>query len=44
MNLDVRSILADGGHIAQRLPTYESRPQQLEMAQAVERAIRTQAH
>lgn len=44
MNLDVRSILGDDGHIARRLPTYESRPQQLEMAQAVERAIRTQSH
>ncbi|TXT17629.1 MAG: ATP-dependent DNA helicase DinG [Planctomycetota bacterium] len=44
MNLDVRSILGDDGNIARRLPTYESRPQQLEMAQAVERAIRTQSH
>ena len=44
MNLDVRSILGDGGHIAQRLPTYESRPQQLDMAQAVEQAIRARSH
>lgn len=44
MNLDVRSILGGDGHIAQRLPTYESRPQQLEMAQTVEHAIRTQSH
>ena len=44
MKLDVRSILGDEGHIARRLPTYESRPQQLEMAQTVERAIRTQSH
>ena len=44
MNLDVRSILGDDGHIARRLPTYESRPQQLEMARSVEQAIRTQSH
>ena len=44
MSLDVRSILGDAGHIARRLPTYESRPQQLEMALSVERAIRTQSH
>jgi ATP-dependent DNA helicase DinG len=44
VNLDVRSILGENGRIAQRLPTYEPRPQQLEMAQAVERAIRTQSH
>lgn len=44
MSLDVSSILGDEGHIARRLPTYESRPQQLEMAQSVERAIRTQSH
>ncbi len=44
MNLEARSILGDDGNIARRLPTYESRPQQLEMAQSVERAIRTQSH
>ena len=44
MNLDVRSILGEDGRIAHRLPTYEPRPQQLEMAQAVEQAIRTQSH
>ncbi len=44
MSLNVRSILGDEGFIARRLPTYESRPQQLEMAQSVERAIRTQSH
>lgn len=44
VNLDVKSILGDGGRIAQRLPSYETRPQQLEMAQAVERAIRQQSH
>ena len=39
MELDSRSILGDEGRIAQRLSQYESRPQQLEMAAAVERAI-----
>ena len=44
MTLEVAAILGDGGHIARRLPTYESRPQQLEMARSVEQAIRTQSH
>ena len=44
MKLDVRAILGDGGHIAKRLKTYESRPQQLEMAQAVEKAIQAKSH
>lgn len=44
MNLDVQAILGDDGHIAQRLPTYESRPQQLDMARAVEKAIRSKSH
>src|SRR3954447_7706184 len=33
------SILGPGGRIAARLPTYEHRPQQLAMAEAVERAL-----
>lgn len=37
--LDSRSILGPAGAIARGLPSYESRPQQLEMAEAVERAI-----
>lgn len=44
MNLDVEAILGDGGHIAKRLPNYETRPQQLDMARAVERSIRRQSH
>ena len=44
MTLDVASILGDDGNIARRLKTYESRPQQLEMARSVEQAIRTQSH
>ena len=37
-------ILAPGGRIAARLPGYEHRPQQLEMAAAVERAIARREH
>jgi ATP-dependent DNA helicase DinG len=44
MELDSRSILGDEGRIAQRLSQYESRPQQLEMAAAVERAIAEESH
>lgn len=44
MELDVQSILGDGGRIAQRLERYESRPQQLEMAAAVEQAIAEESH
>ena len=32
-SLTARDILGDGGRISQRLSSYESRPQQLEMAQ-----------
>jgi ATP-dependent DNA helicase DinG len=42
--LDTRQVLGDGGRIAQRLMSYESRPQQLEMAAAVERAIAAGEH
>src|SRR5579883_2831591 len=34
-----RSILGPDGAIAQRLPNYEARPQQLEMAEAVAAAV-----
>lgn len=44
MELDAQSILGDDGRIAQRLDRYESRPQQLEMAAAVEQAIREESH
>lgn len=44
MELDTRQVLGDGGRVAQRLGTYESRPQQLEMAAAVERAIANEEH
>ena len=44
MTLDSRQVLDDGGQIARRLGTYESRPQQLEMAAAVERAILQKRH
>lgn len=42
--LTVREILGEGGLIAQRLPAYEVRPQQLEMAEAVEQAIAEEDH
>ena len=37
-------VLDDGGLIAQRMKGYESRPQQLDMARAVAKAITTQKH
>ena len=37
-------VLGPNGHIARRLPKYEHRPEQLEMAQAVERAISEKKH
>ena len=37
-------VLGDGGLVARRMPQFESRPQQLEMAQAVESAIAEQRH
>lgn len=42
--LDVQSILGDAGRIAQRLNTYESRPEQIDMASAVRDAIDEQSH
>ena len=44
MSLDVSQILGPGGLIARRLPHYEHRQQQLDMAQAVADALRTQRH
>lgn len=44
VSLDSGKVLGDGGHVARRLGSYESRPQQLEMAAAVERAIRAKEH
>jgi ATP-dependent DNA helicase DinG len=37
--LEPASVLGPGGAIARRLPNYESRPEQLKMAEAVARAI-----
>jgi len=42
--LDPASILGPGGAVARRLPAYELRSQQLEMAQAVARAIERPGH
>jgi ATP-dependent DNA helicase DinG len=42
--LDPASILGPGGAVARRLPAYEHRSQQLEMAQAVAHAIERPGH
>lgn len=42
--LGVQNVLGDGGSIARRLKNYESRPQQIQMAEAVETAIGTRQH
>ncbi len=42
--LSSKEILGPGGRIAARLPNYEHRSQQLDMAEAVDRAIRGQHH
>jgi ATP-dependent DNA helicase DinG len=44
MTLTVPAILGPDGHIARRLSSYESRPQQLEMAEAVADAITHKEH
>ena len=43
-SLDSASILGPDGSIARRLPGYESRPEQLQMAEAVGRAIDGRSH
>ncbi len=42
--LDPASILGPEGAVARRLSTYEARPQQLEMAEAVARALESGTH
>ncbi len=44
MTLDTYSILGEQGCIANRLTQYEKRPQQIEMAAAVDRAIADESH
>jgi len=44
MSQSAKQILGPDGPLAQALKSYEHRPQQLEMAAAVERAIRTKQH
>ncbi len=44
MTLDERAVLGEDGRIAQRLEHWEHRPQQLEMAEAVRRAIDEKGH
>ena len=43
-SLDSASILGPDGSIARRLPGYEERPEQLQMAEAVGRAIDGKSH
>jgi ATP-dependent DNA helicase DinG len=42
--MTIASILGPGGAVARRLPQFESRPQQLAMAEAVGRAIANRRH
>lgn len=44
MSIHVADVLGPNGRIAKRLSKYENRPQQLEMAQAVERSIAQGKH
>jgi ATP-dependent DNA helicase DinG len=44
VTLSATAVLGEKGRIAKRLRAYEHRPQQLEMAQAVERAIAEKTH
>jgi len=44
LTLNATSVLGSDGRIARRLESYEHRPQQLEMAEAVERAIAESKH
>jgi ATP-dependent DNA helicase DinG len=44
LTLNATSVLGSDGRIARRLDSYEHRPQQLEMAEAVERAIAESRH
>lgn len=44
LTLNATSVLGQEGRIAKRLPSYEHRPEQLEMAAAVERAIAEETH
>ena len=44
MTLTTRSVLDVEGQISRRLPSYESRPEQVQMAEAVEAAIADKEH
>ena len=44
MTLSVADVLAAEGHVARRLKTYESRPEQIDMADAVATAIADEQH
>ena len=42
--LFVQEVIGTGGVIARRLPNYEQRQEQLDMARAVEAVLRTRKH
>jgi ATP-dependent DNA helicase DinG len=42
--LEINGVLGDDGYIAKRLDRYESRPEQIAMANAVQRAIENKTH
>ncbi len=44
MTLSVNDVLADGGYISRRLPGFELRQEQLEMASAVSQSIQGEQH
>jgi len=42
--MNVRELLSPGGTVARRLPGYEERPEQVELAEAVDHAFRERRH
>lgn len=44
MTLSVKDVLGENGHVARRLSSYESRPEQLQMADAVASTIANEEH
>ena len=44
MSLDYRDVLGEGGLISRKMPNYESRAEQMELAGAVDAAIRSGRH
>lgn len=44
MSLDIPTLLGSDGPVARRLDNYEVRPEQIQMAQAVETALDNKGH